>query len=325
MQSVDIPPEQGILGRLGLLTLDAGIARDAPKRLGSATGSTSTRTALGDSKHMTDNRRNQDVLLGHPTRPRLRPSSPPNSAVALVDFDNWHEAAGSRPVESTLREVVQAVTSRLFEIEPAIAAISIRLYGGWTQMGAFSQTASEVATHLPVVDPFPIPAAGRIVRGEVRLATTLASDPTIDIGDLCRIRSGPPRLRLASSPRPNGCANETACSAKALQRFTSKGTSQCPTEGCTVVASDAFSTKQQKMVDTLMTCDLLTYASSQEVLAVSVVTADTDLMPPLLQALAFGQTKVLLQTNLPYWPLSQLKILRKCGIVYFGPREDRSR
>ena len=252
-----------------------------------------------------------------------RPPSRPDSAVALVDLDNWHEIEHDRPIESTLTEVVFETTRRLLEVEPEIGFISIRLYGGWTESGAMSQAASRVATHLGGADPFPIPTEDRLVHGELHLATGISMVPSADLGDLCRVRQGPPRLRLASTPRPIDCADHAACAAKALQKFTSGGQRVCPTDGCAVVAAKAFSTRQQKMVDTMMTCDLLDFVHDPDVLAVTVVTADTDLMPPLVHALALGRVSILLQTNLPYWPPTQLETLRRCGIIYFGPEGDQ--
>lgn len=248
-----------------------------------------------------------------------RPVSRPNSVVALVDLDNWHEADASRPIDATLREVVAEVTDKLLNVTPEAAFVSIRLYGGWTELGSLSQSASQVAEHLGAIDPFPIPVEGRLIHGEIHLATALSIDPTVEIGDLCRVRKGPPRIRLAGRPRPDACADHESCAAKALQKFTSKPTRVCPSEGCTVTAADAFSTRQQKMVDTLMACDLLDFAHDVDVLAISVVTADTDMMPPLLHALVLGRQRILLQTNLSYWPRTQLATLQECGLIYFGP------
>lgn len=250
-----------------------------------------------------------------------RPSSRPNTAVALVDLDNWHEA-DDLPIDATLRDVIAEVTAKLLEVAPDTSFISIRLYGGWTESGALSQSASELATHLAAEDPFPIPVGERLVHGELHLAMSLSIDPTIELGDLCRLRLGPPRLKLAGKPRPAGCVDQAACSAKALQKFTSKATRTCPTDGCSVTAAAAFATRQQKMVDTLMACDLLDYAHDPDVIAISMVTADIDLMPPLVHALVLGRQKILLQTNLPYWPPPQLTTLERCGLIYFGPQGD---
>lgn len=249
-----------------------------------------------------------------------RPASRPNSAVALVDLDNWHEAVTSRPIEATLREVVTEVTEKLLDLGLDVMFVSIRLYGGWTELGSFSQSASRVAEHLSAVDPFPIPVGGRLVHGGIHLATGLSIDPTVEIGDLCRVRKGPPRIRLAGKPRPEACIDHEQCAAKALQRFTAKASRICPTDGCPVTSGDAFATRQQKMVDTLMACDLLDFAHDADVLAISIVTADTDLMPPLLHALILGGKKILLQTNLPYWPPGQVATLRSCGLIYLGPQ-----
>lgn len=253
----------------------------------------------------------------------VRPTSRPNTSVALVDLDNWHEADAERSIDLTLREVIPEVTARLLEVAPRTAFISVRLYGGWTERGALSQDASMVAAHIADVDPFPIPAGSHLVHGEIHLATTLSMCPGVELGDLFRTRQGPPRLRLANRPRPAGCADSDGCAAKALQKFTERGSRQCPSPGCTVTAGAAFSTRQQKMVDTLMACDLLDFAHDPDVVAISVVTADTDLMPPLVQALALRRPTVVLQTNLPYWPSGQLSTLERCGLIYFGPRGDQ--
>jgi hypothetical protein len=240
-----------------------------------------------------------------------------------VDLDNWHDAHSDRPIEVTLREVIAEVTGRLLEVAPGTSFVSIRIYGGWTESGAMSQDASAIAAQLPTVDPFPIPSYGRLVHGEVHLATTLSMCPTVELGDLCRTRQGPPRIRLANRPRPLGCIEPQSCAAKSLQKFTERGSRQCPTETCEVTAGVAFLTRQQKMVDTLMACDLLDFAHDPDVVAISVVTADTDLMPPLLQALALRRQPIVLHTNLPFWPALQLSTLERYGLIYFGPRGGR--
>ena len=251
----------------------------------------------------------------------LRPVLRPKTSVALVDLDNWHEARPDAPVEASLSDVVSEVTLRLISVAPETEFISIRLYGGWTEDGAFTQFASEVSAHLPSVDPFPMRSGPKvtIVHGELVLAMTLSIAPALALGDTCRKRSGPPRIRLATSPLPIGCVDAGTCPARMLKKFTQSSSRECPTESCAVTSSVAFSTRQQKMVDTLMACDLLDMAHDKDVLAITVVTADSDLLPPLIHARTLNTAHVILQTNLPYWSPAQLSTLRRCGVVYFGP------
>jgi hypothetical protein len=259
----------------------------------------------------------QTVAIGLHLRPALRP----NTSVALVDLDNWHEARPGAPIATSLADIVSAVIPRLLEVAPETLFISIRLYSGWTENATFTQFASVVSSQLQFVDPFPLRVRpiGPVLHGEIVLATALSVAPGLDIGDTCRNRAGPPRMKLATIPLPVGCAEGDACPAKALKKFTQSSSRECPVSSCSVTAGVAFSTRQQKMVDTLMACDLLDLAHDRDVVAITTVTADADLFPPLIQACLLNGARIILQTNLPHWSSSHLSTLRRCGVIYFGP------
>lgn len=181
---------------------------------------------------------------------------------------------------------------------------------------------SDVAAGAAAADPFPIAikAQSRIVHGEVQLAHQLSIAPHVDLGDTSRRRGGPPRLRLNGSPLPSGCLESLeACPARILHKFTKSPARACPVEACPVTAETAFLTREQKMVDTLMTCDLLDLAHDEDVVALAVVTADSDLLPPLIHAQSLGRCPTMLITNLPYWTSDQISLVRSCGIEYRGP------
>jgi hypothetical protein len=110
-----------------------------------------------------------------------------------------------------------------------------------------------------------------------------------------------------------------ACPAKILQKFTTRPTRSCPVEACPVTAFTAFTTREQKMVDTMMTCDLLDLAHDEDVIGLAVVTADSDLLPPLIHARSLGRCPAMLITNLPYWTSDHIALVRSCGIEYRGP------
>jgi hypothetical protein len=86
-----------------------------------------------------------------------------------------------------------------------------------------------------------------------------------------------------------------------------------------VTAETAFVTREQKMVDTLMACDLLDLAHDQEVVAIAVVTSDLDLLPPLIHAQSLKTSRLMLMTNLPYWSPEQIALVRQYGITFQGP------
>lgn len=245
-----------------------------------------------------------------------------NTAAALVDFDNWYRATPAAQVEPVLAHCLNEVTRELVQLGPRVEFILIRLYGGWTENGTLTPLASEVAAAASVGNPFPLALQreGRIIHGEVALAHNLSIAPHVDLGDSSRRRSGPPRLRLNGTPLPAGCIEDMeSCPAKILQRFTKAPTKSCPSSSCPVTAETAFVTREQKMVDTLMACDLLDLAHDDDVVAAAVVSADVDLLPPLIHARSLNRCEMMLMTNLPYWSADQIGLVRHHAIAYCGP------
>jgi hypothetical protein len=73
------------------------------------------------------------------------------------------------------------------------------------------------------------------------------------------------------------------------------------------------------MVDTLMTCDLLDLTHDEDVVGLAVVTADSDLLPPLVHARSLDRCPAIVITNLPFWSSEHVALMRECGIEYRGP------
>lgn len=256
--------------------------------------------------------------LGVHRRRRLRPGT----AVALIDFDNWYRATPSASVGAVLQHCLNEVVRALVELTEDVLYVLVRIYGGWTENGVLTALGSDVAAGCAAADPFPLAIMNqsRIIHGEVQLAHQLSIAPHIHLGDTSRRRWGPSRLRLNGTPLPPGCLETMErCPARILQKFTKSPTRSCPVDACPVTAESAFLTREQKMVDTMMTCDLLDYVHDADTVAVAVVTADSDLLPPLIHARSLDRCRLLLQTNLPYWTSEQVALVRACGIDYQGP------
>lgn len=203
----------------------------------------------------------------------------------LVDFDNALPPTDLLTA-SSLRHVLLACIRHALSLVDGAPSIHVRLYGGWMSGAILSRRGSEVAALLQEADPFPLVTEGGLtVRGTLELATGIIDDPGMVLEDTYRRRSGVPRLRLANTPLPHGCASEPAtCPAKILARFTKASHKQCPVEACTVVASSAFTVHEQKMVDTLLVCDLLALLDDSRCRAILLLSGDTDFVPALVLA-----------------------------------------
>lgn len=235
----------------------------------------------------------------------------PEAVGVLIDFDNFAPPARGLN-ESALSHALQACLHRALEVHPNADSMEVRLYGGWMSGGLLSRRGSEVAALVSQIDPFPIVLPGkRILRGSLTLATTLWGDETV-FDDTYRSRGAVPRLRLAGTPVPEGCHEDIkTCPARILKQFTQSAQKACPTHQCPVTAELAFVAHEQKMVDTMLACDLLEMASNGEYSGVSVVTADTDLTPPLLHAARRHATRLQLISPINNWSPLHARLLQK--------------
>lgn len=250
-----------------------------------------------------------------PDRPLAVEEPPTNSGTigVLVDFDNFSPPAHSFNESALRHKLLECIQSAL-RAHGGGAVVQIRLYGGWMEGGILSRRGSEIASLLPLVDPFPITHGGLITRGSLTLATSLIGDQRI-FADTYRRRGMVPRLRLKDAPLPEGCAEDMAlCPARILKQFTQSATRRCPSTSCTVTAERAFLAHEQKMVDTLLSCDLFEMLDDPACRGVTLVTSDTDFVPPLISATRRGVKTLQLLLTMANWSPENQALLRESGI-----------
>ena len=208
---------------------------------------------------------------------------PASDVYALVDFDNLLP-----PYEDCTREAFGLIINQLLDAIlhsiPTAERVSIRLYGGWMSNGVLSRRGSDVSAAVSGIRLFPrISIGSHRVRGDVLLATALLAQPAVSFSDTARRRNSVPRLRLSGNPLPAGCAvTSEQCPAKILQKFTSKNSKECPVDECMVLCRDAFVVQEQKMVDGMLICDLITLTDEQPSPSCVIVSDDTDFVPALI-------------------------------------------
>ena len=84
------------------------------------------------------------------------------------------------------------------------------------------------------------------------------------------------------------------CSATTVLRWAKRG---CPVLGCPVDSPLAFERDQQKLVDTLICCDILELASRHSEAALFLVSEDDDMIPALVVAGSKGGQVCHIRTN----------------------------
>jgi len=234
----------------------------------------------------------------------------------LIDFDNLLPPKVVLNASAVNHRLAACIRESLAQ-SPDVNDLNLRLYGGWKTESLLSRRGSDVAALMPEVDPFPmVLEKGRILRGSLRLATGLVSQPAFELDDTFRTRASPPRLRLSTTPVPEGCASaeHDRCPVRSFARMTSNPDRLCPGDDCAITARSAFTAYEQKMVDTMLTCDLVELASNGSAI-VSVVSADTDFVPSLLYARS--RSLSILQLQVPAAGLSPqyVRLLEENGII----------
>lgn len=209
--------------------------------------------------------------------------------VLAVDYDNFYVGPIQRP--EVLRHEINRMISLALEVSPSAADVQIRMYGGWLEDGVLTKRGSELqlAVGQPMF-PAPHPDGTGLLRGGVALATRIAAVPGLEWRHTFRARDGLPRFQLAERPRPVGCANHETCPMDLLQRISRRRSRECHVASCPVTNEMAFTVREQKMVDSMLCCDVITFSSGGS--AVVVLSDDLDVLPGVATAAAFRGSSV---------------------------------
>lgn len=204
--------------------------------------------------------------------------------IVLVDYDNV-------PKLERNRGPVHIVTRIIDALGPTVAGethLRFRFYGGWFLGANLSQRAQVIKpvlqAHFPRPISLPYGVDGRQIVVRVELALALESAPGKYLTHTYRKRALPSNVRCAPPPYV-GCRNSDACligPTHALLRD-----AQCPEPGCPVDVAAVLSKPEQKLVDTMLTVDLLHLAGTTRG-KFAVVSSDDDLWPGIQAALIYG-------------------------------------
>lgn len=202
----------------------------------------------------------------------------------LVDVDNYddlREVSDEGVFSSRLMELISSFLAACAE---SIDQLTIRLYGGWFEGAAMTVRASEYARLAQLGDPFPLVDSDRRISGHVELAIGPVANPGLVLPHTFRRRATAPRLKRAPGLSDPTCCGSSACSAKRLAGWSEGPRKVCPTPGCNVTYADAFFGSEQKMIDAMLSIDLIDMITTHQMSAVAVVSDDTDFIPALLYA-----------------------------------------
>jgi hypothetical protein len=203
----------------------------------------------------------------------------------FIDYDNL------LPTQKTAG-ILDVTTRALFQIpfnsNTSRVKCEVRVYGGWYEGTIITHRAQEVSVELQRDFPFIIRLSlggvnNCIVSINAELAVALIEEPGHHLFSTYRRKCKPCNIRL-ETPESVGCV-DPECALISMKKLLKTG--KCPRAGCMITADDLVFREEQKIVDTMLTCDLI-YAASDGVSHIALVSGDDDFLPPLRTVLLRG-------------------------------------
>ena len=203
----------------------------------------------------------------------------------FIDYDNLqdgHKTSG----------ILDVVTKALLQI-PNLSVASrgtcdVRIYGGWYEGPTMTKLAQDLS--VTVQREFPaiirLPGVGSDIiafTATAELAVAMMEEPGHHLFDTYRKKGRPTNLRV-QKPEDVGCT-EPSCPLPSAKKMLKTG--KCPIHTCTVTADDLVYRHEQKIVDTMLTCDMI-FAPTLAYEYLILVSGDDDFLPPLRTVLLRG-------------------------------------
>ena len=210
--------------------------------------------------------------------------------IILVDYDNIEIAI----LRLGIVHVVDRIVSRIDPTEVDVnRRIRIRLYGGWYLNDSLTHRAQElstdISTNFPDTKSLSDDSTKVIVSCE--MAYSILADPTNHLFSTFRPRGIPGGLKAYNPTTSCGCININCPIVTTHDFLKNNICSVCNT----VKPKDVFYRGEQKLVDTMLTSDLI--FSSNQPSNLGVVSSDDDFWPGIKTTLANGKKVIQFHTR----------------------------
>jgi uncharacterized LabA/DUF88 family protein len=201
----------------------------------------------------------------------------------LVDYENLPLKVKNRPI-TALGEQLFFGIRHLTDSSKKLTRIHLRLYGGWYQEADLTKRAQYLSRQLASDFPVIKREADRTICIEGALAASLLSEPQFVWLHTYRERGEAGATLYAKEPHAISCY-ASGCPAALFRHFVN--TRSCPKGSCDKHLHDVLERREQKLVDSMMICDVLEL-SRQGADQIVVVTSDDDLWPAIRTAVNAG-------------------------------------
>ncbi|MEI6890839.1 MAG: hypothetical protein V5783_01595 [Pontiella sp.] len=211
----------------------------------------------------------------------------------FIDYDNLTPQQKNLGIKGVVQKVLLLDD---FATSKTRGECTIRLYGGWYEGEGLTASAEMLIAEIGDSFPTILSAKGEMtirLSTQAELAYSMSETPREHLFGTYRKKQFPYNIRC-TSPTTLGCC-DNACPLVVLKNFLRKR--KCPNEGCNIDISQFLYRNEQKLVDTMLTCDIL---YSHKVFPnghVYVVSSDDDILPAVNTLSARGMQVVRVHTK----------------------------
>jgi hypothetical protein len=157
----------------------------------------------------------------------------------------------------------------------------VRIYGGWYEGTTLTPLAQRIIAEL--AQDFPTVLTFRNQSGNfgklyiaAELARSIEAEPSHHLFNTLRTKSTP-RTIICEHPATKGCS-DPACPLSCLPTLFNTG--NCTKHGCSMQLEDLMYRREQKLVDTMLACDII-HAARLKCDFTMLVSSDDDLLPAI--------------------------------------------
>jgi len=203
-----------------------------------------------------------------------------------IDYDNLSSIQKESGILNVAQRIIASISN---SIESKTGSCEIRLYGGWYEDDNLTQASQQLS--IAIQDAFPSIIRVQNKNDDVvkitttaELALSLLEEPSHHLFNTFRKKRKPGNIKVVSQ-NSVGC-NSNLCLIPLAKKLLKKGI--CPAVGCGSEGEQIIYRHEQKLVDTMLTCDLL-YLSEHHNDVIVVVSSDDDFLPPIRSLLNKGK------------------------------------
>jgi hypothetical protein len=209
-----------------------------------------------------------------------------STIIIIVDFDNYFgtdlSKTSSEDLEFAFKEFISYAEKEFTQFN----SIEIRLYGGWYRGTILTAQASILQQLLFGVTVFPKIKMDKIIRGSVNMVSSLYEIPEFTWGYTHKEADGMKPVRINFDKVDVICdSNRPNCPKFILNKFTKSKDKTCAVDGCFNIQKNVFKGIEQKMVDTLIACDIVSISDVENIAGIIVVSDDQDHFPSMALAM----------------------------------------